>query len=105
MRKIRKLSNAELKDNDGEYPKAVFLEPREWMDNAIHGKDSATGGIIYNFDDIVEIYVQKDNLNWVDAVDMVEFHLEKTLPYMKAPQPVVIRDEDGSNFTDDSDWD
>ena len=103
MKKIKKLSNAELKDNSLEYPKAVFLEPREWLDNAIQGKDSVTGGLIYNFDSIVDIYVQKDNLNWVDAVDMVEFHLQKTLPYMKTPQPVVIKDdveEDTEDFYD-----
>jgi hypothetical protein len=102
MRKIRKLSNAELKDNQSEYPKAVFLEPREWLDNAIQGKDSATGGLIYNFDIIVDIFVQKDNLNWVDAVDMVEFNLEKTIPYMKEPQPVIIKDTD---VEEDTDWD
>ena len=105
MKKLRKLSKAELKDNDREYPNGVFLEPREWLDNAIRGKDSATGGIIYDFDTIVEIFVQKDNLNWVDAVDMIEFNLEKTLPYMKEPQPILLRDDADSDKGEDSNFD
>lgn len=110
MKKLRKLSKAELKDNDKEFAGAVFLEPREWLDNAIRGKDSVTGGLIYDFDTIVEIFVQKDNLNWVDATDMVEFNLEKTVPYMKSPQPILLRGDDagelGNDFNaDDVEWD
>lgn len=110
MKKIKKLSKAELKDNEKEYPNVVFLEPREWLDNAIQGKDSITGGLIYNFDTIVEIFVQKDNLDWVDATDMVEFNLEKTLPYMKEPRPILAREDFDENYDDDfdaenTDWD
>jgi hypothetical protein len=103
--KIKKLSKAELKDNENKFPNVTFLEPREWLDNAIVGVDASTGGLIYNLTSIVDIFVHKDNLGWVDATDMVELNFEKTIPKMKKPHPIVMRLDDENKDIDDFDLD
>lgn len=98
----KKLSKADLKDNDGIYKGCVMLEPREWLDAALMGKDAKTGGAIYDKMKIVEIFAQKDNLSFEDALDMVDYNTERAIPYMPNPKPIlqdmfIFEDEETSD--------
>jgi hypothetical protein len=89
MSKARKVSKAELKDNNETYAGCVFLEPRLWLDSAILGKDASTGGIIYDKRTVVECFVAKDGLSYEQAEEMVDFNTERSLAYMPSPQPIL----------------
>lgn len=90
---MRRVSKADLKENSDKYEGCVFLEPREWLDQAIQGKCAATGGLIYDYDTVVEVFVAKDNLSYEDAMEMVDYNTERALPYLPDPKPILQRNE------------
>lgn len=98
---MRKVSKADLKENEDKYEGCVFLEPREWLDHAIIGKCASTNGLIYDYDTVVEIFVQKDNLSYEEAIEMVDYNTERALPYLPDPKPILQREELG--LEDDED--
>jgi hypothetical protein len=79
-----------MKENDDLYHGCVMLEPREWLDNAIKGKCAVTGGVIYDKEEVIQIFMHKDNLEYFDARDMVEYNTERSLPYMPDPKPILM---------------
>jgi hypothetical protein len=102
----RKLSKAELKDNDQLYKGCTMLEPRLWLDSAIVGKDAATGGVIYDYDTVVQCFSIKDGLSLDQAEEMVDFNTERSLAYMPDPKPILQRQSEsldtwGDIWTDD----
>jgi hypothetical protein len=106
MLKARKVSKAELKDNDELYKGCPMLEPRQWLDSAIVGKDAATGGVIYDYDTVVQCFCVKDGLSLEQAEEMVDFNTERSLPYMPDPKPILQRESEGNDtwgdiWTDD----
>ena len=105
---MRKVSKADIKENSERYKGCTFLEPREWLDGAILGKCVKTGGIIYDYDMVVEVFMDKDGLSSEQAEMMVDFHLEKSISGMPDPKPILEKDK----MTDedmlpeqDYDWD
>lgn len=104
---MRRVSKADLKENSERYKGCIFLEPREWLDNAIVGKCAATGGIIYDYDTIIEAFMVKDGLTFDQSCQVVDFNTERGIPYMPDPKPIVqkqklgVEDED----YDEEDWD
>lgn len=90
---MKRVSKADLKENSSKYEGCVFLEPREWLDQAITGKCAVTGGLIYDYDTVVEIFVSKDGLSYEDAMEMVDFNTERSLPYLPDPKPILDRNE------------
>jgi len=99
---MRRVSKADIKENDELYKGCTFLEPREWLDNAISGKCINTGGIIYDYDTLIEAFMTKDGLTYDQASQVVDFNTERGIPYMPVPRPVVEREPLG---TDDEDYD
>lgn len=93
MLKPRRLSKAELKDNDKNYPVGIFLEPREWLDQAILGLDALTGGVLYDYDTIVECFITKDGLSRSQACQIVDYNIDKGMNRLPEPKPVIQRDE------------
>lgn len=88
---MRPVSKADLKENSERYKGCVFLEPREWLDHAILGKCASTGGIIYDYDDLVEVFMEKDNIEYHQACMAVDFNTLRAIPYMPDPKPIVDR--------------
>ena len=106
MLRARKLSKAELKDNDETYKGSVFLEPREWLDSAIMGRDLSTGGIIYDRTTVIECFMVKDSLSFFQASEMVDYNTERSLPYMPSPKPVLLNnDSEGIQSADEAETD
>jgi hypothetical protein len=102
---MRRVSKADLKENDGKYDGCIFLEPREWLDNAIVGKCASTGGIIYDYDTVVEAFMVKDGLSYDQSVMMVDYNTERALPYMPDPKPILQRNEIAIEEEEDEDED
>lgn len=105
---MRKSSKADLKENSERYKGCTFLEPREWLDGAILGKCVMTGGIIYDYELVIEAIMQKDGLTYDQAEAMVVFNMEKSIDKMPDPKPILQEDK----LTDedympepDYDWD
>ncbi len=106
---MRRVSKADLKENSERYAGSPFLEPREWLDNAILGKCVSTGGIIYDYDDIVEAYMVKDGIDYHMASMAVDFTLKKMIDSMPEPKPIIDKnpiepeqmDTEGDIWTDD----
>ena len=83
-----------------------MLEPRQWLDSAIVGKDAATGGVIYDYDTVVECFCLKDGLSLEQAEEMVDFNTERSLSFMPDPKPILQRQSEsldtwGDIWTDD----
>ena len=101
---MRRVSKADIKENSELYKGCVFLEPREWLDNAITGKCINTGGIIYDYDTLLEAYMVKDGLTYDQASQILDFNTERAIPYMPEPRPVVQKEEidiDSEDFDED----
>lgn len=101
---MKRVSKADIKENSELYKGCVFLEPREWLDNAITGKCINTGGIIYDYDTLLEAYMVKDGLTYDQASQILDFNTERAIPYMPEPRPVVQKEEidiDSEDFDED----
>jgi hypothetical protein len=72
------------------------------MDNAITGKCINTGGIIYDYDSLIEVYMTKDGITYDQASQVVDFNTERAIPYMPTPRPVIQKEEID---IDDEDYD
>lgn len=103
----KKVSKAQMKENDDNYRGCVMLEPREWLDNAIIGKCAITGGVTYDKDVIIEIFMQKDKLDYYQAREMVDYNTERAIPYMPDPKPILVEEDvadfDMDDYDDDDD--
>ena len=86
---MKKVSKATIKENDSLYDGCVFLEPRDWLDNAITGKCAATGGIIYDAELLVNAYMYRDNLSYDQAKQIVSFNADRMISRMPKPQPII----------------
>jgi hypothetical protein len=101
---MRRVSKADIKENSELYKGCVFLEPREWLDNAISGKCINTGGIIYDYDTLLEAYMVKDGITYDQASQVLDFNTERAIPYMPEPRPVVQKEEidiDSEDYDED----
>lgn len=106
MLRARQLSKAELKDNNETYKGCVFLEPRQWLDSAIMGKDLSTGGVVYDRTTVIECFMVKDSLSYSQASEMVDYNTERSLAYMPSPKPVLLNNDiEGAQFADEADTD
>lgn len=90
---MRKVSKADLKENSERYKGCTFLEPREWLDGAILGKCIKTGGIIYDYELVIEAIMHKDGLTYDQAEAMVVFNMEKSIDKMADPKPILQEDK------------
>lgn len=108
---MRKVSKGELKENSAMYSGCTFLEPREWMDNAIVGKCVGTNGIIYDKEIVIECFMAMDGLDYGQAEQVVDFNIFRIIPYLPDPKPIVRNelevesDDEPMPDEEDIDWD
>jgi hypothetical protein len=107
MLKPRKVSKAELKENDATYKGCSLLEPRLWLDSALIGKDATTGGALYDYETVIECFCLKDGLTYGQASEMVDYNTERAIPYMADPKPILVRESETEmeGFSDTPFWD
>lgn len=106
---MRRVSKADLKENSERYKGCTFLEPREWLDGAIVGRCVSTGGIIYDYDSVIEAYMTKDNITYDQAAQAVDYTIDRVIPKMPHPIPLIEREPLETEFdeepSDDEDLD
>lgn len=102
---MRKVSKATLKENDTLYAGCVFLEPREWLDNAILGKCATSGGIIYDADILTEAYMERDNISIEQASMVVSYNATRALHYMPKPHPIIQYNDKDEDCKPEEDYD
>lgn len=97
---MKQVSKATIKDNETEYKGCHFLEPRDWLDNAIQGKCINTGGIIYDYDLLLQCYMQRDNISKSQATQIVEWQTSNINKLTVDNKPVIQYKEE-----DEEEWD
>jgi hypothetical protein len=68
--------------------KAVYLEPREFLDQAIlrRRKD---GGVVYSYAELVKAMMLAHDCDEEGAIEWIEYNTMRSLPYMPDPKPTV----------------
>lgn len=102
---MKKSSRADIKEISERYSGCTFLEPREWLDGAILGKCVMTGGLIYDYDYIIDVFMYKDGLTQRQAEEMVEFNMEKSIKRMPDPKPILEHRKNEDEEGVEEDWD
>lgn len=73
-----------LEDN---YPDSFLLDG---LDDAIIGV-STSNNIIYGFDKIIQILMDRDGMTYEEAVEYFDYNIDRVLPYMVEGFPVIIK--------------
>jgi len=82
----------ELKEylTSGDY-QSVVLENPDYV-TAVIGV-TASGAVVYDYDKMIQFLVDKDNMDYEEAVDFVNYNTLRAIPYMNlegAAQPIVV---------------
>lgn len=73
-----------LADN---YPDSYLLDD---LDDAIIGV-STLGNVIYGFDKIIQILMDRDGMTYGEAVEYFDYNIDRVLPYMVEGFPVIMK--------------
>lgn len=65
-------------------------DDREQYYPAIIGIAKDRGHIAYSFDKLVECFVRSNNWTQEEAIEWVEYNVERALPYYGATAPVIL---------------
>lgn len=68
-------------------------EDREAYYPAIIGIAKDRGHIAYSFDKLVDCFVRSNNWTRQEAIEWVEYNVERTLPYYGKTAPVILNTE------------
>ena len=66
----------------------VFENPS--YDSAIVGYDANNNRIIYDFNLMVEYLMDKDNMEYDEAVEFIEYNTLRAIPYASENAPIVL---------------
>lgn len=66
----------------------VFENPN--YDSAIVGYDANNNRIIYDFNLMVEYLMDKDNMEYDEAVEFIEYNTLRAIPYAGENAPIVL---------------
>lgn len=70
------------------YPESYLFDD---LDEAIVGV-TTTGAVIYGFDEIIHILMERDGMTHEEAVEYFDYNIERTLPYMnEGIAPVIMK--------------
>lgn len=90
--------NNELRDiinSDADLQGAIILDNPSF-DNSIVGK-SLDGRLIYSYDKMVEEMVKDDAVEYVDAMEFIDYNTFRALPYMGEKAPIILLGIDYAN--------
>ena len=66
----------------------VFENPD--FDSAIIGYDAVNHRVIYDFEKMVEHLINKDGMEYEEALEFVEYNTLRAIPYMDENAPIVL---------------
>lgn len=70
------------------YPDSYLFDD---LDGAILGV-ATTGAVIYGFDEIIHILMERDGMTHEEAVEYFDYNIERKLPYMnEGIAPVIMK--------------
>lgn len=73
---------------DENYEGTVILEPY-FLDEAIIGI-STDGRLIYDYDKLVECFIQHDGMDYEGAVEWVDYNTVRAIEYMGEMKPIIL---------------
>lgn len=65
-------------------------EERNALSAAIVGYDNATSSLIYDYDKLVECFMEWEDMTEEEAVEWVEYNTIRSLPYIKEGRPIIM---------------
>lgn len=81
-----------------EHPEAVLIgnpgEDRERFIPAVVGFDNNNGQVIYSRDKLIDCYVESDGMTREEAIEWIEYNVDRSLPYMGPNAPIIMDDID-----------
>lgn len=82
----------------GKCPEAVLIgkqgEDRERFIPAVVGFDNNNGRVIYSRDKLIDCYVESDGMTREEAIEWIEYNVDRALPYMGSNAPIIMDDMD-----------
>lgn len=79
-------------------PEAVLIgnpgEDRERFIPAVVGFDNNNGQVIYSRDKLIDCYVESDGMTREEAIEWIEYNVDRSLPYMGPNAPIIMDDID-----------
>ena len=90
--KFRKALNAYVEEHEIQetYGDTIILNSHAY-DNSIVGI-TPDGILVYDFNKMVDEYVEDEGCDEFDAVEWVEYNTLRALPYMGERKPIIIMD-------------
>ena len=74
------------------------------FDSAIIGYDAINHRVIYDFEKMVEHLMNKDEMDYEEAVEFIEYNTLRATPYMGEKAPIVLHSiEDYIDYHDKKD--
>jgi hypothetical protein len=74
------------------------------FDSAIIGYDAINHRVIYDFEKMVEHLMNKDEMDYEEAVEFIEYNTLRATPYMGEKAPIVLNSiEDYIDYHDKED--
>ena len=70
------------------YEKSTVFD-RPDFDDAIIGV-SHDGGVVYNYDAMVQSLVDRDHMTREEAVEFIDYNTIRAIPYAPDPKPIVV---------------
>ena len=70
---------------------SIVLEEPDYV-TAVIGV-TAEGAVVYDYEKMVQFLVEKDNMDYEEAVDFINYNTLRAIPYMNlegAAQPIVV---------------
>ena len=71
------------------YPDSIVLDG---LDDAIIGISTA-GNVMYSVEQIINIFIHRDNMTPEEATEYFDYNVERALPYMTDGVPPILMNE------------
>lgn len=70
------------------YEETIVFEDPDYAKAFIGVTDG--GGAVYDFNLMVEALMEEDGVEWIDAVEFIEYNTIRAIPYMGKMAPVIF---------------
>ena len=83
------------------YEDAIVFENPSY-DDAIIGT-SHDDRVVYSFDKMVECLMKEDGMEYIDAVEFIEYNTIRAIPYFGPNAPIILMNEEQIAFGEEVD--
>lgn len=71
------------------YPDSYIMDG---FDDAIIGVDCCAGKIVYSFEKMISVLMERDKMKYDDAVEYIDYNCVRTIPYYGELSPIIVDD-------------